>query len=195
MRVAVLDTSVLWPNLQRDFLLSMVAFGMYRPLWSEAILEELEYHEGLKLTKRGTDVDSAAAAASRLVTTMRRAFDDAMVTGWEPLDGTFGLPDRDDEHVLAAAVTGGASVIVTDNLKHFPEQLLPDRITALPAKEFAATLAENDPSGAAAALRAISARYSNPPRTSLDLLDILAARYGMKQVDELVRPHLTDTMG
>ncbi|MER6973680.1 PIN domain-containing protein [Nocardioides sp. NPDC000445] len=195
MRVAVLDTSVLWPNLQRDFLLSMVAFEMYRPLWSEAILEELEYHEALKLTKRGTEPDSASAAASQLVTTMRRAFDDALVTGWEPLDDTFGLPDRDDEHVLAAAVAGGASVIVTDNLKHFPERLLPDGIAALSAKEFAATLADDDPSGAAAALRAISARYRNPSRTSLDLLDTLATRYGMKQVDELVRPHLTGATG
>lgn len=195
MRAAVLDTNVLWPNLQRDFLLSMGAFGMYRPLWSEAILEELEYYEAAKLTRRGTNPDAAAAAASRLVATMRRAFDDSLVTGWEPLDGTFGLPDRDDEHVLAAAIAGGASVIVTDNLKHFPERLLPDGITALPAKEFAATLAEEKPSSAAAALRSISARYRKPPRTNLDLLDILAARYGMKQVDEVVRPHLTDAVG
>lgn len=192
MRTAVLDTNVLWPSLQRDFLLSMVAFGMYRPLWSDAILEELEHHEALKLTRRGTDPDAAATSAARLVGVVRTAFDDALVTGWEPLDGTFGLPDRDDEHVLAAAVAGGASMIVTDNLRHFPARLIPAGIEALTAKEFAATTVESDPAVAATALRAISARYRNPPRTSLDLLDILATRYGMKDVDALIRPLLSE---
>lgn len=121
-------TNVLWPSLQRDFLLSMAAEGLCRPLWSEAILEELHEHEALKLVSRGAAHADALARTEQLIGRMRGAFDDAIVTGWEPLDAAFSLPDPDDEHVVAAALVGGAGVIVTDNLRHYPAEQLPGHL-------------------------------------------------------------------
>ena len=116
----MLDTSVLWPSRQRDFLLSLAVEGMYRPLWSTAILEELEYHQAQKLIRRGAAEDAATQRARHLIDRMRMVFDDALVVDWESLEGSFDLPDPDDEHVVAAAVVAGADAIVTHNLKDFP---------------------------------------------------------------------------
>lgn len=128
---AVLDTSVLWPSLQRDFLLSLAAERSYSPKWSTAILDELIFHEAEKLTKRGTSAEESERTAQHLIDRMSSAFNDAMVTDWEPLEGSYGLPDPDDEHVLAAAVKCNAEVIVTENLKHFPTRSSPHRSVRL----------------------------------------------------------------
>lgn len=189
---ALLDTNVLWPSLQRDFLLSMAAEGLYRPLWSDAILEELHEHEVLKLISRGTAHAEALTRTGHLIDSMRGAFDDALVTGWEPLDGSFGLPDRDDEHVVAAAVVGGAGVIVTDNLKHFSADQLPAHIDVQAAREFAASTISVDPARAARALTEISRRHRNPKHTPQELLEVLVSRYGMGDVAEVVAPLLAD---
>jgi len=78
--IALLDTSVLWPSLQRDFLLSLAIEGVYQPAWSAAILDELQYHETAKLVGRGCSPREAAERAEHLVHQMRAAFDQAEVT-------------------------------------------------------------------------------------------------------------------
>lgn len=88
MFTALLDTSVLWPSLQRDFLLSMAAEGLYRPIWSQAILDELVRVEADKRVRRGAELEQAGGAARRLIDQMGWAFDDSCVEGWEPLEGS-----------------------------------------------------------------------------------------------------------
>jgi predicted nucleic acid-binding protein len=189
---ALLDTCVLWPSLQRDFLLSMAIERLYRPLWSEAILEELHRHEQYKLIDRGAGEHDALAQADRLLDNMHDHFDDALVAGWEPLEGTFGLPDPDDEHVLAAAVVGGAGVIVTDNLKHFPAHLIPSDIQVLTGREFAANTADGDPERAARALHAMSTRRTKTKHTPPQLVELLVERYGMHDLGDVVLPVLDE---
>lgn len=189
MFTALLDTSVLWPSLQRDFLLSLAVEGMYRPVWSAAILEELEYHETAKLIALGENSGEAAARAARLVGQMRTAFDDAEVSGWEALEGTYGLPDPDDEHVVAAAVVTNAGAIVTHNLRDFPPDKLPAGIRALPPATFALNTVSLDPVRARTAIGSIVERSGRkgPRLTEDDVLDILANRYDMSDAADLIR--------
>lgn len=192
MFVALLDTSVLWPSLQRDFLLSLHIQGAYRAVWSEAILGELEYHEEQKLVKRGVDIVEAGQRASSLIQQMRTHFADSIVTGGEPHAGTFDLPDPDDEHVVAAAFVGSAEVIVTENLKHFPSAKVPPGIEVLTAAEFARNTVDLSPRGAIAAIDEIvgrSGRFGSL-MTRENMLDILESRYSMGDAVASMREYL-----
>ena len=189
MFTAALDTSVLWPSLQRDFLLSLAVELIYRPVWSQAILDELQFHEARKLEHRdGVPAKEAEARAARLVGRMSTAFADALVEGWEPLDGTYGLPDPDDEHVVAAAYLAGAGVIVTSNLKDFPAHLLPKGLIAQSPQDFARDAVDISPQRSLAAIDAIAARsgVSGPVRSRAEILAILADRYSMDEAVALL---------
>lgn len=137
MFTALLDACVLWPNMRRNFLLALAIEHSYRPIWSEALLDEVEAQEITKLIKRGIPPEEAQLKGTVLVDGMRKAFPDALVAGWEHLEGSFGLPDVDDEHVVAAAVIGGSGAIVTENLKDFPREKVPASIDLVDAAQFA----------------------------------------------------------
>lgn len=188
MFAVVLDTCVLWPSLQRDFLLSLAIEGLYRPLWSSAILSELQEHEGRKLVMHGIDQVDAERRAQHLIDQMSGAFDDACVEGWEPLDGSYGLPDPDDEHLVAAAVVGGAGAIVTVNLRDLPQDRMPSQIQVKTPADFALETVEIDPERGRRAVEAIVARRRRPPAPSVDdLLEIMATRYDMAAAVGLIR--------
>lgn len=189
MFTALLDTYVLWPSLQRDFLLSLAVEGLYRPVWSEAILEELELQEALKLVKSGAAPQKAAELARFLIEQMRTSFDDALVEGWEDLEGSYGLPDPDDEHVVAAAVEGGAGAIVTHNIKDFPPDLLPPHLTVIQPAEFLLNTVSLDPHRAFGAVTEIARRSGRqgPALTVPETLDLLARRYGLDGAVEVLR--------
>jgi predicted nucleic acid-binding protein len=165
---------------------------MYRPLWSAAILEELQFNEQTKLTKRLVPDDEARESAQHLVDEMRRAFDDAEVEGWEGLEGTYGLPDPDDEHVVAAAVVGGAGAIVTANFKDFPANRLPAGLEVLSAAEFAFNTVSLDPNRSLRAVGEIARRSGRqgPVLSVEDILDLLVERYRLHDAVAVLREAL-----
>lgn len=116
----MLDANVLVPITLTDTLLYIADHGMFQPLWSELILDET-----LRALKELHPINNPLALERRIIR-MDSAFPQACVTGWEKLEaGLIHLcPDPDDAHVVAAAILGRAEVIVTSNLKDFPDSLL-----------------------------------------------------------------------
>lgn len=111
---AVLDACVLYPYSLRDTLLRFAEAEFYAPLWSERILDEMERN----VVRNG----GRPEALARTRQLMAQAFDAASL----PADAIAALEpsmtnDAGDRHVLAAAVSANADVIVTANLRHFPE--------------------------------------------------------------------------
>ncbi len=134
----LLDANVLVQAAVRDTLLRAAAEGLYRPFWSQDILAETERTVLRLLQKRGHG--DPERQAKRLNAAMRAAFPEAMVTGYQALVPAM-QNDEQDRHVLAAAITSQAQVIVTNNIGHFPPTALtPYQIEAMTADEFLADL-------------------------------------------------------
>ena len=116
---AVLDACVLVPAALRDTLLRLAEEpAMYRPLWSQYILDEMG--SALK-----TKLKRTAMQVSHLQREMNSAFPEAMVTVPKSLARALdGIPDERDRPILAAATIARAQVIVTQNVKHFPKDYL-----------------------------------------------------------------------
>lgn len=108
---AFFDTNALYGALLNDLLLELADRGLYRPLWSTDIM--------LELRKNLIEAGEVPALVDKRISTMVTYFPDAMVDGYEDLIAAMTC-DTKDRHVLAAAVRGGAEVLVTFNLKDFP---------------------------------------------------------------------------
>lgn len=189
MFTATLDTNTLWPSLRRDVLLSWAVEGLYRPVWSAHTLVELHYCEERKRVRRGQSPDEALAAADRLVTMMGEAFADAVVPETDTSRlAPFGLPDANDEHVLAGAFAAGAQVIVTDNDEDFPAELLPHGIAVVSPQVFARDTVSVNPARALTALEQMAQRRSETPLALI--LDQIEARYAMSEACALLRDAL-----
>jgi hypothetical protein len=91
-------------------------YELYTPKWSSNIFDEWI----AVMIKKGIDENEALKRAQK----MNLAFPDALVENYEPLIDTLKLPDADDRHVLAAAIKTNADLIITNNIKDFPEDYL-----------------------------------------------------------------------
>lgn len=115
---ALIDASALYSMTITDLVIEMARSGIFRARWSEDI--HAEWMEKLKANR--PDLDPAKIEARRQA--MDAAMPDCLVQNYRDLIPNLTLPDPDDRHVLAAAIAGRADVIVTANLRDFPEDAL-----------------------------------------------------------------------
>lgn len=111
-----------------------------------------------------------------------------LVTGYESLIEMVSLPDPDDRHVLAAAIRAGADLIVTFNLKDFPEEALqPYGIEAKHPDDFLALQLDRFPNMICVAARRHRASLKNPPKDVEEYLATLEFQGLVRTVSGLRR--------
>lgn len=164
----ILDACVLYPAPLRDVLLSLGSAGLFHARWTLAIQDE--WTRNLLANRPDIDPNVLRVTQERMVV----AIPDCLVTHYEPLIDALQLPDPDDRHVLAAAITGHADAIVTLNLKDFPaETLARYNLEAQHPDDFVMNQLELREYEALAAIKRQRARLKNPPRSPSEFIDTL----------------------
>ncbi len=175
--IAFLDASVLYPATLRNLLMHLAVAGVFRPRWTDKVQDEWT----TTLLRDRPDLDAARLAHRRGL--MDDYILDARVTGYEPLIDGLVLPDLNDRHVLAGAIHGGVSVIVTVNLRDFPAATLaPHGIEAQHPDVFVRSLIEDDADAVVAAVAEHRAALVNPSKSPDEYLAMLE------------RHHMTETV-
>ncbi|SHL68429.1 PIN domain-containing protein [Roseovarius marisflavi] len=178
--VILLDANVMYPFRTRDVLFTFAQQGLFRARFTEQIIDEWTR----SLIRNKPDL---AESVKEQAAAVRDVFQECFVTGYEPLIEGFVLPDPDDRHVLAAAIKCSAQIIVTENLKDFPSEILDEHdIEALGADDVLANTFDLFPIDGARALRTVRKRYGNPPFTPSEfLLDL--TKSGMPKLAAMAR--------
>ncbi len=186
---ALIDACCLAGALKRNLLVTLAEAEFFRVRWSAAILDETERAIEKILADKGAA--DAGERARRARSAMCAAFEEADVGdygGLLPICGA--LPDPDDAHVLAAALKIQAAIIVTDNLKDFPEAVLsPFNLEARTADEFIADTIALDPGRAVAAIRRMRQRFNRPEKSAEDLLLDMEA-VGLVETVDVLKAHV-----
>jgi len=179
---AFLDANVLYPVSLRNLLMRLALNGLFQARWSADVHEEW-----IRAVLQDRP-DIPIARLHQVRAAMDREAQDSVVTGYEPLIEGISLPDPNDRHVLAAAIVGHADVIVTRNLRDFPDAALePYGIEAQHPDEFVRHLIDLAPVLVADAVRAQQAALTNPPVAMSELFAVFERLGLLETVLELRR--------
>jgi len=140
-------------------------YELYTPKWSNNIFDE--WISVMK--KKGIAENEALKRTNK----MNLAFPDALVQNYETLIDSIQLPDKNDRHVLAAAIKTNADLIITNNLKDFPEEyLIGFGLKAKSPDDFFTDIIDLNHELSVQAFRRMVFNKKNPPFNEYDVLDI-----------------------
>jgi hypothetical protein len=155
---AIIDACVLYSAPVRDLIVRVSQAGLLQARWTDEIHSEW-MRNLLKNNPRAT-----RERLERTRSLMDTAIRDCLVTGYSGLVDSLSLPDPDDRHVLAAAIHGGAGLIVTFNLADFPAQsLAPYGLETRHPDELFSQLLSSFPEEFCAAARSQRLALKQPP--------------------------------
>lgn len=161
----VLDTNIIYPIAIRDLLFWFAFFDLFTPKWSKHIFDEWES----VMTRKGVSEEEILKRTGRA----NEAFPDAMIENYESLIDSLTLPDMKDCHVLAAAIKTNANVIVTNNLKDFPQDyLMSFGLKAKNADDFITDTIDLNQERAVLAFRKLVLNRTNPDLDEYEVLDV-----------------------
>lgn len=181
---ALFDANALFSPLVVDLSLSLATADIFRAKWSMQIHDEWVR----AVLRRKPDIPEAQLR--RRLAAMDQAFPDALVPINDIQIQAFIslLPDPDDAHVLAAAVVGRANVLVTDNLKDFPTQLLASfGIQAQSVDDFLNCALDIDVTASRYAVNAMISRRKRPQPWSSERVPLEFEQRGLIQTAERLR--------
>jgi len=177
----VLDANVLGPALPRNILLSLARSELFRPRWSVQVLEETERY----IAQVTEDVSNAEIQRARI----ERAFPEGVVRIAPASERRLSLPDENDRHVLAAAIKVRAQLIVTDNLRDFPADILSEfEMEAVSADHFIADTMTLDLTRAIASIAEMRARFAHPKLTPQHLI-LRCEKSGLLETASILSEH------
>ena len=162
----VLDTNVIYPVWIRDLLFWFAHDDLFTPKWSRHIFDEWKD----VMQRKGVSQEEI----EKRVNWANAAFPDAMVKDYELLVDGLKLPDPKDCHVLAAAIKSNANIIVTNNLKDFPEECLTEHgMSAKSADDFLTDIIDLNTEIAVNSFRKLVLYKRNPDLDEFEVLDAL----------------------
>lgn len=176
----ILDTNVIYPIEVRDLLFWLAFYELFEPKWSKNIFEEWKW----LMLKKGIEEKEAM----KRIQNANLAFPNALVKNYEFMIPKLILPDKNDIHVLAAAIHSKSNYIITNNVKDFPKHILLEyNIEILRTDDFIHCLFENQYHIAIKALNSlIENRKKNPitVNTYLEHLKKCDLKKTVKQIEE-----------
>lgn len=160
---AALDADVLVPIIACDLLLTAFEAGLYEPIVSTTVLDETER------ALRDDFPHLAPSAVTSRVDAMRLVLDDHLIDA-DPSTAPTAINPK-DQHVVAAAIAGEASLVVTNDRRLRDEIDRSDLATrAVALDEFGRLLWERSPDDVDAVVESLVLKRRNPPTTRAQLL-------------------------
>lgn len=181
--IVILDACALFPAPLRDFLMHLALLDVFQARWTD------EIHDEWIRSVLKTRPDLTEKQLNRTKYLMNSHVRDCLVENYENLIEKLSLPDKNDRHVLAAAIKAKAEIILTFNLRDFPHRILQTyNIKAIAPDKLLSELFDSNADNFNLAFERQLKSLKNPPKTAEELLQILESQQ-LEQTIKKLKKH------